>query len=112
MRLKSEAPQALKELIQDEGIPSEIHTDGAKELMQGSWKQTCQEAGIRVTQTEKNSPWQNCTEVKIRAQETCKTIHDKNTNSTYSLGFWLLICSRIEKQISKAVVPITWTNAI
>jgi hypothetical protein len=66
MKLKSEAPQALKELIQDVGIPKEIHTDGAKELKQGQWKQICQEAGIRVTQTEHDSPWQNQTEVEIR----------------------------------------------
>ncbi len=55
MKLKSEAPQALKELIQDVGIPRQIHTDGAKELTLGSWKKICQEAGIKMTQTEKDT---------------------------------------------------------
>ncbi len=66
MKQKSEAGHALKELIQDVGIPSDIHTDGAKELTQGSWKQTCKDMGIKITKTEKNSPWQNRTEVEIR----------------------------------------------
>lgn len=66
MKLKSEAGYALKELIQDVGIPKEIHTDGAKELTAGMWKQICRDADIKVSQTEKDSPWQNCTEVEIR----------------------------------------------
>jgi hypothetical protein len=89
--LKSEAPQALKELIQDVGIPSEIHTDGAKELTQGSWKQTCQEAGIRVTQTEKNSPWQNRTEVEIR--ELKKHVRRFMTKTQTPLVLWDFCCS-------------------
>jgi hypothetical protein len=59
MKAKSEAGYALKELIQDVGIPKHLHTDGAKELTMGIWKQVCKEAGIKSTTTEKNSPWQN-----------------------------------------------------
>jgi hypothetical protein len=66
MKAKSEAGFVLKELIQDVGIPKHIHTDGAKELTLGTWKDACHDAGIRVTNTENNSPWQNCTEVEIR----------------------------------------------
>ena len=66
MQSKSEAGFTLKELIQDVGIPKELHTDGAKELTKGIWKQVCQESGIKTTSTEKGSPWQNRTEVEIR----------------------------------------------
>jgi hypothetical protein len=66
MKLKSEVGHALQELIHDVGIPYHIHTDGAKELTMGNWKQLCQEAGIKTSQTERDSPWQNCTEVEIR----------------------------------------------
>ncbi len=66
MKFKSEAGYALRELIQDVGIPSHIHTDGAKELSLGLWKQTCRDAGIQTSQTEKDSPWQNRTEIEIR----------------------------------------------
>jgi len=66
MHSRSEAGFALKELIQDVGIPKDLHTDGAKELTMGTWKKVCQDAGIKTTQTEKNPPWQNRTEVEIR----------------------------------------------
>jgi hypothetical protein len=46
IKQKSEAGHALKELMQDIGIPSEIHTDGATELTQGVWKQTGRYMGI------------------------------------------------------------------
>jgi hypothetical protein len=66
MRSKSEAPTALQEFIRDVGIPDHIHSNGAKEMTLGAWKKTCYEAGIRMTNTEKGSPWQNRTEVEIR----------------------------------------------
>jgi hypothetical protein len=63
---KSEAPYSLQEFIRDVGIPAHIHTDGALEMVLGNWKRICQEAGIRMSNTEKGSPWQNRTEVEIR----------------------------------------------
>jgi hypothetical protein len=56
MKSKSEAPYALKEFIQDIGVPSQLHTDEAKELMIGRWKEICQMHGIKQTQTEPHSP--------------------------------------------------------
>jgi len=66
MKNKGEAPLALQELIQDIGIPQHIHTDGAKEMVLGNMKKTCNEYGIKMSQTEKASPWQNKTEIEIR----------------------------------------------
>jgi hypothetical protein len=37
MHSKSEAGHALKDVIQDVGIPKEIHSDGAKERTMGTW---------------------------------------------------------------------------
>jgi hypothetical protein len=59
MKSKSEAPYALNEFIQDIGIPSQLHTDEAKELTIGRWKEICQTHGIKQTQTEPHSPFQN-----------------------------------------------------
>jgi hypothetical protein len=59
MKLKSEAGYALQELIQEVGIPEHIHSDGAKEMTLGTWKQVCRDSGIKTSQTEKGSPWQN-----------------------------------------------------
>jgi hypothetical protein len=90
MNSKSEAGFALKELIQDIGIPSELHTDGAKELMIGSWKQVCRESGIKTTTTEKNSPWQNRTEVEIR--ELKRHVRRLMMKTNTPLSLWDFCC--------------------
>jgi hypothetical protein len=57
--LKSEAPNALMEFIQDIGIPSQSHSNNAKELEHGKWKQILTDFQIKHTTTEPHSPWQN-----------------------------------------------------
>jgi len=66
MCLKSEAPTALKNFIRDVGIPQTIHSDNAKELMQGEWKKVCNDFMIFTTYTEPHSPWQNRAEGQIQ----------------------------------------------
>jgi hypothetical protein len=66
MKTKSDAGYALQDVLHDSGIPNHIHTDGAKELVQGKWKDICRDANIEMTQTEPHSPWQNRTEIEIR----------------------------------------------
>lgn len=65
MKLKSEAGLALKELIQDVGIPHHMHTDEAKETTLGTWKKTCKEHSIAMSNTEPYSPFQNRAEAGI-----------------------------------------------
>jgi hypothetical protein len=65
-QLKSEAGYALQELIQDVGIPKGIHTDDAKELTGGKWKEVCKSHGIAMSNTEPYSPWQNRAEGLIK----------------------------------------------
>lgn len=45
---KAEAGASLCEFIQDEGIPDNLHTDEAKEMMIGICKQVYQDACIRI----------------------------------------------------------------
>ncbi len=66
MKNKSEAGHALQELIKEIDIPKLMHTDGAKEVTLGKWKEVCRSVNIIMTQTERDSPWQNHTEVEIR----------------------------------------------
>jgi hypothetical protein len=66
MKAKSEVPYALQEFIQDVGIPSIIHSDGAPELSKGHWKELCRMHGIKETITEPHSPFQNRAEINIR----------------------------------------------
>ena len=90
MRTKAEAGYALKELIQDVGIPKEIHTDGAKELTIGTWKQICRDAGIKTSMTEKDSPWQNRAEVEIR--ELKRHTRRFMSQSASPLALWDFCC--------------------
>ena len=66
MKNKSEAGYALQDVIREIGIPNQIHSDGAKELTQGHSRDVCQDANVLTTQTERDSPWQNRTEIEIR----------------------------------------------
>ena len=43
----------------DVGIPSEVLTDGAKELTRGKWKEKCQRYEVVQRITEPYSTWQN-----------------------------------------------------
>jgi hypothetical protein len=54
MKNKSEAGHALQELIKEIGIPKQMHTDGAKELTLGKWKEVCRSVNITMTQTERD----------------------------------------------------------
>jgi len=66
MKLKSHAHQTLSSFIHDVRIPSIIHSDDAKELMQGKYKDLCKDFHIPCSYTEPFSPWQNRAEGAIR----------------------------------------------
>jgi len=60
MRGKAEAGTQLLNLIQQVGIPNEIHRDGAPEMGGNSkFGKICQEYRIKSTFIEPYSPWQN-----------------------------------------------------
>jgi len=56
MRRKGEAGDSLVEFIQDTGIPSELHTDMAKEETLGKWKEVMRKYEIKPTMSEPYSP--------------------------------------------------------
>ena len=60
MKSKSQAGNALTEFFKDKGVPTVMHTDGAKEFMQGHWQEILsQQGGIKQTFADPYSPWQN-----------------------------------------------------
>lgn len=63
MKEKSHAHHALDSFLHEVGIPTELHTDGAKELTLGQWGKTCRRHRIHMRTTEPHSPWQNPAEV-------------------------------------------------
>ena len=62
MQGKKESHLALNTFLHEIGVPSELHTDGAGELVHGEWKTLCQRHKIHRTYTEPHSPWQNIAE--------------------------------------------------
>jgi hypothetical protein len=67
MEFKSDAGEALSSLFEDVGVPTELHTDGAKEMTMGNWnKVRTNQGGIKQTIVEPYSPWQNRAEAGIR----------------------------------------------
>jgi hypothetical protein len=67
MKSKSMAGNALSTLFSDVGVPTSLHTDGAKEMTLGHWKEIRDKhGGIKQTIVEPHSPWQNRAEAEIR----------------------------------------------
>ena len=62
MQGKKESHLALNRFLHKIGIPSELHTDGAGELVHGEWKTLCNRHKIYRIFTEPHSPWQNIAE--------------------------------------------------
>jgi len=73
MRLKSEAPDTLIQLIQDVGIPFDLHSDDAKELTSGRMNEIMKKFWIKGSQSEPYSPWQVC--AKLCIIEIKKAVH-------------------------------------
>ncbi len=98
----------MREFIQDVGIPDHLHTDGAKEMTMGTWKQVCQDAGIRMSQTEKSSPWQNRTEVEIRElkRHVCRLMN--RTATPHKL--WDFCCLYVTDLRSRLARPLPQLN--
>jgi len=104
MKSKSEAGVARQDLIRDVGVPDHIHSDGAKETMMGKQKQDCSDTGIKLTQTEKNSPWQNRTEIEIHEMKYLMT----RTNTL--LRLWEFLALYICALRNRIVRPLAKLN--
>ena len=66
MRLKSEAPDALKLLCQREGVPISLVVDGSKEQTLGEFRKYSRSVGIHLKQTLGYSSWMQACERTIR----------------------------------------------
>ena len=81
MDKKSKAPDALDRFLHEVGIPTELTTDGGKELNLGRWGELCQRYTIPQKLTESYSLWQNYTEHAggIIKQKVCHLMRQTNT---------------------------------
>jgi hypothetical protein len=63
MKSKDHAHHALDHFLHEVGIPKDMMTDGAKELVQADWGKKCHCHNIFQKTTEPYSPWQNHAEL-------------------------------------------------
>jgi hypothetical protein len=87
---KSETHDTLYTFIHEVGIPEHIHSDDAKEVMEGKFKKICRDYGIKTTYTEPHSPWQNCAEAAIC--ELKRHVHRKMKARNVPLQIWDFCC--------------------
>lgn len=59
LKKKSDAYHALDRFLHEIGVPMEMLTDGARELVMSEWGKICRKHKIYQVQTEPHSPWQN-----------------------------------------------------
>ncbi len=104
MEAKSEAGYALQEFIQDVGIPCTLHTDGAKVLTEGKWRDVCKTFGIKQTFTEPHSPFQNRAEINIR--ELKKQTRRIMQQSQCPLPLWDLCASYVAEIRNLTAQPL------
>jgi len=90
MKKKSKTSDTLTTFIHDVGIHHAIHSNDAKELLQGPFKQICKDYGIPCTYTKPYSPWQNRVEGGIR--ELKHHVHCKMTIKRIPQRLWDICC--------------------
>ena len=78
MKSKEDSHHALDRFIHEVGVPREMLTDGAKELIYANWGKICRHHKIHQVTTEPYSPWQNHAElmggiVKRKVRHLMKT---------------------------------------
>ena len=66
MSTKSNAHHSAKKLFKNDGVPSKIVMDGAREQVLGKFKDACNDATVLVQQLEYNTPWANRAEGAVR----------------------------------------------
>jgi hypothetical protein len=67
MKSKGQAHDTLDLLFHCEGVPADIISDGAKELVQGEFRRKVRAAGVHAKEIESYSPWLNQAEAAIKA---------------------------------------------
>jgi len=64
MPTRSSAPKALDRFLHEVGVPPELLTDNAPELVAGEWSKLCKRYNVKQRATEPYSPWQNPAELE------------------------------------------------
>lgn len=89
MNSKKHYPTALKDFMRDEGIPSVVHSDNAKEQTSSQVEDIYRRYLVKNTSTEPDHPWQNPAETQIisKAKSFARALLDQTGAPAY---LWLL----------------------
>lgn len=95
MKEKGHAHHALDGFFHDVGIPSEILTDGAKELTLGEWSKKCRKHRVHQRTTEPHTPWQNIAELVggIVKRKVRRLMKSKNVPIVLWDYCWTYVCA-------------------
>jgi hypothetical protein len=105
LKSKGDARMALEELFQDVGVPTHMHTNGAKELTTGHWRKVCQSYGpVKQTVSEPLTPWQNRAESEIR--ELKKQVLRIMTHEGVPQRFWDYVAEYVSEIWSRTAHPL------
>ena len=91
MKSKGECSAALDLFLHEVGIPSEMHTDAARELVQGEWYKKCRKFSIPMTQSEPYSHWQNPAELAIKYLKSGMRRMMQKTNTPIRLWDYCMV---------------------
>jgi hypothetical protein len=79
----------LWHFVQDIGIMEQLVTDGDPTMAYKAWKDMIREFRMKQTTTEPYSPWQNCSELEVRAIKCGIRRFTKKTRSPKRLWCFL-----------------------
>ena len=96
MSSKSQAHHSAKKLFKNDGVPSKIVMDGAREQTMGNFSKACQDATVLVQQLEFNTPWANRAEGAVRENKRAARRAMKKTDSPEKLWDY---CSKLHGKI-------------
>ena len=57
MSTKSHVHYSAKNMVKNDGVPSKVVMDSARDQVMGKSKEACQDAAFQVQQLEYNTPW-------------------------------------------------------
>ena len=78
MSTKSHKNNSAKNLFNNDGVPSKIVMDGAREKIMGKFKEACQHSTVQVQQLEYNIPWENRAEGAVQDNKRAARLPMKN----------------------------------
>jgi len=96
MKDRKEIPDTLSQFFREEGVPSQLIVDGAREQIGQKVRRTCSDANCGIRQLEYDTPWANRTEMAIR--ELKRGVRRMMRSSLSPLRLWDY-CSQLQARI-------------